>query len=304
MILGGAQGRVVVSALVVASCAGTAAPGAAPATAPLVVEIAPAATGSAGVVIAGVGSVAPAASAAPAAGPQSVRRTVDVVLKPGDPPCTLVFDVRGADDFKEDEDTFTAWFVSRIATEASGACAAGVLYDLPNEPIVRADNPPAPLEGGDFLKPGRTAPPDRLGLEYSVLLDLNFDGYADACVARTQNVGHSNYFQYCWLFDPQKRIFVRTAALDPLVWVKIDTKKKTLESTRGAGGGVVVTTRYQWIGGELVMVYEEVTRENRPDGGPIPRGFTNWVLRSEFRRGKLVKVFDGPVRRPQPPEVP
>jgi hypothetical protein len=41
---------------------------------------------------------------------------------------------------------------------------------------------------------------------------------------------------------------------------------------------------------------EELTVGERPDGRPLPKGFSRWVVRRVLRGGKLVKVFDGPER--------
>lgn len=145
-----------------------------------------------------------------------------------------------------------------------------------------------------FLKPGYQRPPDFGSPDWNLISDLNFDGYADLCVAEATGAHH--YFQRCWLFDPVKRAFVREPSLDPLVFVKIDAQKKMLQSTRFAGGDVYVHTEYAWIDSRLTMVLEETTRPNRPDGKPLPKGFTQWMRRRALRGGELVTVFDGPDR--------
>jgi hypothetical protein len=235
------------------------------------------------------------ASAAPAPPPDAIpkdaSREVTVVLRPGDPPCTLVFD-----PFLFDRgDIFTAMQVTRIATKAGGACAEGVLYDLAKETKAWPDAPdPEPLAVGPIYKPETPKPATPDFTDLNRFIDMNFDGYADLCVVTTSELFPS-YGQRCWLFDPGKRVFVREPALDPLVYMTLHPEKKMISAHWPMGPRREHGREATWIKGQLVTTMEEeLTAEERPDGHALPKGFSRWVVRRVLRGGKLVKVVDGP----------
>lgn len=219
---------------------------------------------------------------------------VSLTLEPGKPPCTLVLE---GDLFQDHPEWFVITSVSRMATEESGGCQAGVLYDLSKETKAHPDDmDPEALTAGIFRKPGQTLPADVSdGPLWNLTEDLNFDGVMDLCVVVM--TGAYNYSQQCWLFDTKSRTFARHRALDELIFVEVDQKKKKLKSSFRAGGPVYENNEYEWQKGKLVKTYQSVSYFGEtPDGKPLSAGFSHWIIRRELRNGKWVKTFEGPMK--------
>lgn len=219
--------------------------------------------------------------------------TVSLTLEPGQSPCKVVF--HGA-LFQDHPEWFVITSVERMETEESGGCAAGVFYDLTKEKKADPnDMDPEPLVAGTFRKPGQTLPKDvDDGPLWNVTDDLNFDGIADLCVVVM--TGAYNYSQQCWLFDKKSRTFVRHREIDDLIFMTIDAKKKKLKSSFRAGGPVYESNDYEWQSGRLVKTFQSVSYfGEKPDGTPLTKGFSHWLIRYELRQGKLVKTFEGPI---------
>jgi hypothetical protein len=221
------------------------------------------------------------------------RHKVALTLKPGDAPCTLVWDGKVFEDHPE---WFTITSVTRIATEDGGACASAVFYDLLKETKRNPDDmDPMELVAGIFEKPGQKLPADVDTSTWNVTEDLDFDDVADLCVVVM--TGAYNYSQKCWLFDTKSRTFVRNEELDELIFMTVDRKKQILKNAFRAGGPVYENNEYKWQKGKLVNTYKAVSYfMEKPDGGPLPPGFGHWLTRYELRNGKLVKTFDGALR--------
>lgn len=247
-----------------------------------------------------VATAAPTTSAAPAdsAPPAPPAPTVTPVapggwnrvvleIRPGEPPCTFLFD---AEVFDDHGDWFVAAAVNRIGTAAGGSCAAGVFYDFAKEPKSKPNEDRQPLGGAALNKPGHPVDPD-VGSP-NVLADLNFDGWADLCWVDIS--GGRNYSQRCWLFDPKARRYVRNSELDHVTSVAIDPVKKTLKS-HVPDQGSYSDSEYAWENGKLVKTLQIDTALESPDGKPVAAGFY-WVERRERRGGRLVKVSAGLVR--------
>lgn len=220
---------------------------------------------------------------------------VDLVLRRRDAPCTLMFE---GIDFAEDDSSFDIWMVSRMATLPGGSCSGNVFFDVAIEPKpTPGDVESSTLVAGAFTKAGHALPAGAMPPQ-NPILDMNFDGYADLCVAKSgvQDRFYGNYVQRCWLFDPLRRTFVREQALDPLIYLKIDSANRKLISTRAVGVDHTATSEYQWVQGTLTMTAEELHWPVLPDGQPLPPGVAYWKKRKELRGGRMNPVFDGPVR--------
>lgn len=238
----------------------------------------------------------PEATAKPAEPPEETtrRHQIALTLKPGTAPCTMVMEGGGFNDYPE-------WFmimgVTRITTEESGGCAAGVVYDLAAE---KKQNPPdmdlESLSAGSFLKPGQKWPAEMEDhSSWNVTEDLNFDDVMDLCVVSM--TGAYNYSQYCWLFDTKSRTFVRNKALEELIFMHVDRKKQKLTNSYRLGGPVYANNEYVWQQGQLVITHAARSYfGEKPDGTPLPPGFGHWLIRYELRNGKLVKTFEGAQR--------
>ncbi len=238
----------------------------------------------------------PEKAANPPQPPAPSRHQVSLTLDHGKPPCTLHFEGLFFEDHPE---FFKIGNVVRIATEDSGGCAAGIVFDLSTEPAIDSDGLERhPLVAGFFKKPGQTLPKDVDAASWNEIQDLNFDDIADLCVV--VETGAYNYGQRCWLFDEQTRTFVRHAELDDLIFVEVDHKTKKLKSAYRGGGPVYRNNEYEWQKGKLVKVFESIAYfGEKPDGTALPPGASFWLIRHELRGGKMVKTFDGALRDKQ-----
>jgi hypothetical protein len=224
--------------------------------------------------------------------PSDPRARIPLTLRPGDPPCTLVMQ---GERFEDHAGWFTIDAVTHIATEEGGACAAAPLFDLATaKPRSPQGLSPAALVAGVFFKPNEKPIDPVTESTWNVLEDLDFDGYADLCVVEL--TAAYNYMQQCWLFDPRARSFVRHEELDPLIFMKLDPKKKQIEISFRLSGPVYENSRYEWRSKKLVHIYESTSVSGeKMDGSPLPAGFQYWVTRRELRNGVMVKTFDGAV---------
>jgi hypothetical protein len=217
----------------------------------------------------------------------ATRSQIALTLRPGDPPCTLALD---GERFSDHPEWFEIDTVSRMATEAGGACVAGVFYDLAAD----KKKPDAQwwddftLAAGIFAKPGQKLPPSTGGT-FNVIDDLDFDGYADLCVVVFMSA--YNYVQKCWLFDPAARTFVRNKELDAVIHMTIDRTRQVLTQSMRVSGPVYADNEYAWLNGKLVQTVEQMAAAGEKiQGGPLPKGATYHLIRKELRNGRLVKV--------------
>ena len=243
------------------------------------------------------------ASAAPPPGPTAKpeeppktapSQKVALTLEPGKPPCTLVLD---GERFEDHPEWFTITNVTRMATEESGGCAAGVFYDLSKD--IKPDTSwldSQPLAAGAFQKTEKPLPAEAEGGPGSNRTeDLNFDGVNDLCVVQAR--GAYGYSQKCYLFDTKSRTFVHYPDLDDVVSMMIDRQKKKITNSYRVGGPVYENNEYVWQKGKLVKTFRETSYLfEKPDGTPLNPPFHHWLTKYELRNGKLVKTFDGAIR--------
>lgn len=213
-----------------------------------------------------------------------------LTLRSAGAPCTLL---ARAQSFEDAAEHWTVRQIRWLATEESGSCAAGTLFDAAAEQPSADAEPVESLDGGPIAKPGTAGtgfePPDG-----GVLADFNFDQHLDLCVK--QAFGSYNFSQRCWVFDPATRRFVREAELEELQEIEIDKRSKTLRSSWRIGGPAYVAVEKRWIGGKLVKTRETLTHLGEtPQGQPLPDGHS-YVVEYQRRGGKLVRVREGTVK--------
>ena len=266
--------------------------------APSVVAEMPSATVSPGASAASTASASASASAVakPEAAPElKSPLRVELALRDGDPPCTFVIE---ASLLSEDDLSYFVHGISRIAVEESPLCAAATLFDAEAE--ARAD-PDAwgSLDGGRIPKPGHVfdAQADSDDESNLVTIDMDFDGHLDLDVR--EMMGAYNASHRDWIYDPQRRGFVRNEALEELMWPHFDAKKKLVTAGGRAGGPIYAGGEYAWNHGKLEAQEEFTTYLGQdPNGGPLPAGYNRWETRQRRVNGVMKKVFDGPVRDP------
>jgi len=223
---------------------------------------------------------------------KTLRLSLQIV--PREPPCAVGFH---GDRLVEDSSSRTVSGIDRIWVEESPTCAAAVVFDLETALKTQPDDFWEALEGGWLPKTDRsglvaTADPDR---GPPLLHDMNFDGALDIDVVLS--TGAYNQGHVYWLFDPKSRSFVRNQELAGLIWPIFDATKQEIRAGGRIGGPSYIDGRYQWIAGKLETMFEEITDLGvDPNGDPLPPGHSKYITRHERQGGKLVEVFNGPVK--------
>jgi hypothetical protein len=208
--------------------------------------------------------------------------------------CTLVFHSTGMT-----EDRVDAWLITSIdsiRTEASPGCAAATVFDLAAETAADPEQKQVheSLNGGLLSKSG-IAPDPSDGPAGIAVVDMNFDGYLDFSVQLM--MGAYNESRRYWLYDPKKRTFEANEALGELLWPNFDATTKVIKAGGRAGGPTYTDGIYGWIGGALVTLESTMsTLGEKPNGDALPAGYARWDTIYKRKGGKLVKVFDGPVK--------
>ena len=84
----------------------------------------------------------------------------------------------------------------------------------------------------------------------SQMIDLNFDGVLDVCIAKNKKGNDVSY--YCWVYSSASNDYVYNEALSALKNISVDTETKRVYSTVNEKNGEKVLS-YKWVSGELIL---------------------------------------------------
>jgi len=129
--------------------------------------------------------------------------------------------------------------------------------------------------------------------------DFNFDGYLDMWLLSAVNPGTAGgAWGHFWLWDNDYRQFVKSEELShisEMAWLSANHETRQIEvSSRGGGAGPWATQYYEWIDGELAIVYsvliENVWRKVVPS--------YQVITRRNHLTGETTREFDPPENAP------
>ncbi len=92
------------------------------------------------------------------------------------------------------------------------------------------------------------------------LVDLNFDGFEDICLAIKKDGNSIKYF--CWLFDGEAEKFEYSEELSALTTISVNAEKKQIISSVTESGKTGYTC-YEWENGTLKKVDTLESEDNR-----------------------------------------
>lgn len=111
------------------------------------------------------------------------------------------------------------------------------------------------------------------GVKYQPLTleDYNFDNYPDIRIAQTTPAASSTPYIY-WLYNPKKKQYIRTFALEEITSPIVDKKKKRINSEWQKSETLFGTSTYKWQDTALVLtqiVEQEYTGDIENGGAYI-----------------------------------